>query len=1002
MGLQGDQALPEFPIVPTDLNRLRANWGFTLFNEEHPEFPTKDICYVIGSGMRFSCALAKAFLSPNASSVYEEIFRRSINEPEFNDKYKDVYKYVRQAAFNQQWEKFNQPLIDIGGIHGFKSYKKLLRFMSPTLYLPSEVLPPPATLFPWPNKDPEAMEILENDFKSYFKLDESLLKEILAEVLQKPTKVPTLVDFLVKQTNNKKVLNLNSLSEVNFNSKVRPTAYKYEGVTSWIDKGMPKQEFLGIRTRVYKGPGETRDATTVNASLLYEVWLLNTLIDNSVNHKGYVKSMGLKDLRAFTKLKDQLNYIHTDWSKSGLTMPHKFMELLIDRINEISPVRSNFPVNGWPIIDYENKKVIRPLHGYGYSLGMINNAYTLFNIVLFEYAKRTGILEPEAAILSFNDDMVVRTERRCYYQYLELCHKSGGYLDEFKSFNGKGPMFCEVHQLSQLWNTKWFTWSNTLWSTFYKSRNVHHFRFYLSDVWSAITETHEDVAAHNNISSYVAQTIEHYIIKCSEAYWGKEFNTSISPELGGLFNKRGVNGLKTNLTWFESNNVEDHLCELRHLMVYKNMTSSPLVFRPWKKFPRGKTHDLFEYLGQFDGLHFELKIFKDRINNKFNNDSKFTTETYWDEYSTKLKNSSVTEYDYYRICREFSHWTEEIPEILVTKYYRWNGNSHLPFMRMKTNQPNVYSIQSSITRYIDFFKKENKFPEINEKLISLSNISDFVVPIVHEDKPIPEIDMLLQGQLSNFADPRIAYVDYKVRRHCVIQAMDYPDKKSESTLNLLRKLNPNDQLLKRKDLVGIWWTQNPLVMPQDKINILRDYLPIDHEDLIAGFWMNTIYNHIHKIPEETTVLAVLSKNRVWANKLKRNKTKNTKKKLGVTGEIEVQPNLSAIQMEDVFKLFKMAQQQENPPPPGEEITIILPPDPEEMGEERKRQILEMFPPAVIDTSWMLQENISEEVSSDSNLLDESDGSGEDVSADTLARIRDQAMFESSDDSIEES
>ena len=328
----------QYRCLPYERGSIRDTqpiWqAYQLFNIDNPVFSAKPK-EVHAQQLRATVEYFCAFNESNERKAFvREIARRSILEEGFNDRYSKLYKYCRQCYFAEIWEEpptfpFPEGIL---GISTWKQFRRMLRKM-PEPATP-EILIPPELLYPWSSPRPEDIEYLLEE-QSFNQLNVEMMEEIILDLLIEPKRKHTVFDFVITQTNTKSCVDAGKELEVEklFKSGNKATTYKYVGVTKWIDAGMPLCQPIAVRTPVWKRPTEYRDAITLNPYTLYQVWELNQVLKNMMTPAiGVGDFIDSNDLLKFTR-KHSL-FIMTDWKKSGLTIPHWFVELVITCIRK--------------------------------------------------------------------------------------------------------------------------------------------------------------------------------------------------------------------------------------------------------------------------------------------------------------------------------------------------------------------------------------------------------------------------------------------------------------------------------------------------------------------------------------------------------------------------------------------------------------------------------------------------------------------------------------------
>jgi hypothetical protein len=723
----------------------------------------------------------------------------------------------------------------------WESYQLFLQEIGDTMT--PEIIIPPELLIPWVEDPPMAIEILEEQEFPENKLDMKVFNKILDELIESPTMVPTMVDFAISQTNVKASVRFNTLEQaIKANSeKKKLTDYKYVTIPNWIDRGCPTYPDFSIRTPVWKRPSEYRDAVCTPPSTLFKVWKLNTYLKQMMRHLPEVGDhMDSAKFKNFVKNSPIL--IMTDWKKSGLTIPHWYVNLVVEKVNKFLPDKEkiDWPKNGWPILDPKTGKVFYP-NGYGYGLGMVNNAYTLFNIALFRYAQSKGIFSEEDKMLSFNDDSIISTGKsHPYYSWLRVCTQSGAYLDSHKTFSSKNGIFCELYQMKTQakCSFKWVSMFHTAVWSLLKCVNHHQWRFRISEIWEATTLYSSDICPggvkwSDRIGTIACTLMSGY----AAVYWGKEFNYDLPPELGGVALGqyfRTELSLKTGLTILEEMNVVDFVNRSRYMYHYKQSLHEYPTFSPWKKFPEGETKKTFKRLGSLKGLNFELSPLLEKAENKFLLDRTWFEEEYWNNFWVSLelilKNQEFIP-NFWDWAKEQSWSSYSVPRKFVSSSLELGANENLIFASVVNNKPE-YSLATIAEAYYDI--GQETLPSIPKDKIDFSSYLSFETVVTYRDRHYyctPDMENI--SRMMEFSNPKRVWLDYAIRNSEIITGLDIKDNKGEAALSFMEKVW--NVKFSRDTFIGAsWWTIHPLPFKKEWLPYLSTTPISSHFDLLLA------------------------------------------------------------------------------------------------------------------------------------------------------------------------
>jgi hypothetical protein len=801
---------------------------------------------------------------PEYSQLVHDIGERSCFEgPKFNEAYSDVYKYTRQAMFAKQWlaPESEFPLPGLGGCHTWLEWKDYLRrtlFFSNRPATP-EVLIPPELLFPWRDALPTALEILEtNDGKTEHSLNEDIVNGILDELLEPVKVIETPIDFALAHTNTNKCAVQPSLEQAKLASKngQKVTGFKYEHVTKWLDSGMDlrRYEDYAIRTPVWKRPTEYRDATTNSPTLLWKVWKFNRQLHHSwspkmMNYVGDTCDAG--DLRGFgAKLKPGEHFLQADWKKSGLTMPHWFTRSVIKVLQRKNPsMNFDFPAGGWPILDPKTGKVFRPKE-FGYGLGQVNNLYTLFNAVLFEYGKRTNVFNEEETILSFNDDSIIRVQGNKYNRWMNILRQSGGYPDEHKSFSSNGGQFCEMYtQWSSNSNFKWISFFHTLMQSMVKCHTYNHWRFNVTDIYSSADgwDLYDPGQWDRGILRAKLEDTLCIVIDVATRYWGVPMINITNPEtnptsIGFIGHRRGRTGPKKSIVTLVNAidaNVPRVQVALEYFMRVRQWMQYTPKFAPWREFPKGNTYRSFQLLSKMGGIFGHLDALGAKCRNEFIMDTDIYNEQVWAAFETQVmkyvplsSHQPVYNYDFGdRFFEECDFSGYQIPEQWVTKWSTMPMEQPPPALIFNMSKSR-YSEATMVHSYlVGCVRDEWQNAYVPQEEIRFDSNLNIYIPLAnHVNCYKPMMSMEQISLFSQWNDPYIAQKDLWDRDplHRWPLAIRGRDRKIEKALEFLRAADPKKY--GNPDFIGAtWWTKTPQpILPED-IGPITDILPCYHD-----------------------------------------------------------------------------------------------------------------------------------------------------------------------------
>jgi len=693
---------------------------------------------------------------------------------------------------------------------------------------------------------------------------------------------------------------------------------------------MKPGEDFAIRTPVWKRPTEYRDAISLPPHLLYKTWYLNRVLSYSWQPKiGIGDYVDEEELRQFVmdSSKDTC-FLMTDYKKSGLTMPHWFLSVVVEVLRELNPNEDiDFPCNGWPIFDPKNGKIFQG-KGYGYGLGMVNNAYTLFNIVIFNLAKEDNILDEKAKILSFNDDSIIKSTIGEYVVYLDYAAKFGGYIEKHKSWaSNLGGNFCEIHQFkNNECSFKWVSYYHTLWSAVYKAINMDHWRFMVTDMFDANRGYEHDVSkSAQTWANEILLLIKAQIIELGTARWKPTVNFTIgNPELGrsrvGLDHVTRRWGLKQTLVVLENWPTDKQVRTFNYVIKVKESQNYKIRYAPWKVFPEGKTKELFIKIGSLKGFNNELSSMLDKAENKFMLDTEYFQQDYWTNFKKNLDDSQLNP----KFRLDFWDWAVEqnwnsycLPENFVSNHSLSTSHSDFLCMARLPSQETKYSLIAMLTEYISHIRNVNYFPDIPFTEIDFSPYFQWIMPVeTNSDSYRPIGNMTYLGQIAEFGDTQRVIREYHQRTGKVPMELKLPDNKSNAILDLLKKLNDGDNSFDHCTK-ATWYTKYP--MPYDDVcsKILDQTLPDYHMEIIIAYENKIFNDEIFKIKNDINFDAIKrdkENNKSWWSERTKKKQKNVKKqKKDILKNPTILPTRfdeeiesTTINMDDWGEIFKRA------------------------------------------------------------------------------------------------
>jgi hypothetical protein len=785
--------------------------------------------------------------NPKLVAISREACVRSIMEPGFADKYSKIYKYTRQCYGGDKWDKPTDFPIRMKSISP-STWHTVKTICATSTSATPEVIIPPELLYPFSSPEPEDIEYLEQD-PAPNKLDVAIIKEILAEIIQPPSHIATTIDFVASQTNCKRIHTAATRSQLQARGK-QAMAYKYKAVTDWFDEGMPHQDFCAVRTPVWKRTTEYRDAISCNPYTLYRIWELNTALKSMIKHKGVGDYTDMRDLK-FMWLKHP-TFILTDWKKSGLTIPHWFVKLVIEEVVRKHPTYyGTFPVDGIPIWDPKKQKWFQNEH-FGYGLGMVNNVYTLFNITLFEYAKRAGIFTDEDEILSFNDDSVIGCEEFAYNRWLDICQDSGGYVDRHKTVQSKGIQFCEMHQGKLFYNNfKWVSAFHTLMAQSENAVNLTHWRFLISDSWESIRGYGWQVRRLLTDDLFIEHLVQ-VTLTSAERFFGMPLSelNGVQPELGGFCLGHGQRtewGLRIALCNLEKLTGKQYWYSANLLRIWKesqHWTYWP-KYREWEKFPQGKTAERMAMLGRCGGLFSALEPLRAKTKNHFALESTWQQKQYWTKLERQLLQVKYQEPTIFNVddWAGGHRWAGyAVPDFLIEECVpNSNDGLYIPFARIN-KVPNKYSILTQLEALHNWLTYGSA-KVIPDEEMDMSNFILHEIPVITcQGSYLPVTSMETTSQLAGFDDPRRVILDHCDRKGAIIYKLKVKDYRGYEMARFLERATS----LKEGSLYkATWYTKTPIPYCPEAESWLHHHLPTDHELVLRLFYSGAYVHSQH-------------------------------------------------------------------------------------------------------------------------------------------------------------
>lgn len=376
---------------------------------------------------------------------------------------------------------------------------------------------------------------------------------------------------------------------------------------------------------------------------------------------------------------------------------------------------------------------------------------------------------------------------------------------------------------------------NTLLSALYKSANWDHWRFLISDMWDAIRGVQH---YRGKLNTVLADTVSIYVTNISEAFWGRSINVDLTPENGGVAlgeTRRTLFGLNKALVEAEKFDVMEAIPALQLFKIYKQSITNPIVYAPWKRFPKGRTRDSFKFLGKFEGINHELSALADKVRNKFVIENDFYINKVWlpmGRLMEEARNKPKLENNFWTWAKEQRWSSYAIPSAFVLDELETPSITVFPFARVQKKKPQ-YSLPSMMVGYIQTRgPKKTQFPLIEREYIDFSKYTQYEAPIEEGASYWKMIsNMKLIGQLTEFADPRKALLDYCSRNRCLIRELDLKDRKGIDTLNLMRKAYGCPYA--EYDW-ATWYTPIPCPVKNEWNDILTSNIPIFHPEILVA------------------------------------------------------------------------------------------------------------------------------------------------------------------------
>jgi hypothetical protein len=793
----------------------------------------------------------------------QSVITASITVKDFNAAYAKFAKYAYQAVFTE-YEDFPDSEVDFHylekflGVSSFKQFRDKVSIR--TTEIPcSDFFVRGEILVPWEEDLPTAIEILEEENPSPAPMSYDEFKEIISKIIQKTSRVYTMSDFVISQTNTHKVVYEKGLSDyiekVNKNPKKKSnTKYKYCAIPKYFDDGCPNIEDFAVRTPTYKRPTEYRDAITCNINTVISVWKFNKILTHSYTPEFQRMQEGISadpwtKVHEFTKRNHDGYFTHTDFKKSGLTMPHWFIKMLLRFVNEMNPEMDiSFPTDGWPIYDPKTGKIFRP-KDFGYGLGMINEAYTIFGFFNFQDAKNQDIFDEESTMLSFNDDSVVAHQNEvALARWFNLISKNGGWVDRHKSYCTKlGAQFLEIFSNRSIkTNAKLLSMCSTIFKTYRNSHNYHHWRHVISASWASLRKE-----GRTDVTKESSTQLEYFYMSVIRMVKSNSLSVWSCPVIIGdeQINPRGINlipmdeiraGMLDTLIEIEDcQDIKTRTIYQNTLRSWKDTVDTGIVFRPWEVFPDGKTKETFKRVGALKGFTNELSSLTEKAKSKFILERGDYLIAIWNKVQSRIEaNFNITEPDLqwwdWASSKEWGGY--RIPLSFISEWdYTIDSNIPIPWLKDGGNKETVkYTLGATFVDLASVLAGEPP-AELPMEEIDLSKHFSTYVPLVNLSSGYTMLNGFdFMSALSGFMEPRVAFEDLRKRKGAVPKTFTFKRELGREMIEFMRRCNP-EKYGDPSYIGATWWTKLPLPYTEEQRRILECHPPHTH-DIILSMW----------------------------------------------------------------------------------------------------------------------------------------------------------------------
>jgi len=321
--------------------------------------------------------------------------------------------------------------------------------------------------------------------------------------------------------------------------------------------------------------------------------------------------------------------------------------------------------------------------------------------------------------------------------------------------------------------------------------------------------------------------------------WGTDLvsgNPEINPNAislqPGLMTK---NGLKNSL--LEIENMDD--CESLNVSMalfkalYDRLRSKS-VFRPWVKFPNGKTKEMFQELGHLKGFGNELSSLTEKAASKFVLDRDNYLADVWGKLQDTIHHiitNPIKPFAFWDWAKSMEWQGYRIPEAFVDEWAT-TTQTKKPMGWIKTTtqgKESKYSLISNILAYKA--ELEGKLdPMVNKDEINFSTYYTQVIPLNPSSIGYEVFGSFkLVSQLASFSDPVIALEDLKSRAGRVPLRLCTDNNLYEDMKNFVESITK----IKNDSIEGYtWYTTRPMPFTKEMIKVLDHHHPDTHETII--------------------------------------------------------------------------------------------------------------------------------------------------------------------------